>query len=492
MTIIIGRTSMSVPDPRRAAFLATALLLGLSGCTGPDRPDEDPAAPWAELPPAGAAADWVATNAIRLASVEAGRGFTDLAPLKGILADVRLVGLGEATHGTREIFQFKHRMVEFLVVEMGVTVFIIEASFPACLNVNRYVLQGEGDPAEALASIGFWTWDTQEVSDMIEWMRGHNETVPDERKVRFVGNDLQYIDESLDAVEAFLGQVAPDYVETARAAYDHVRIDPFEITAMASAPETEKQEILEGLNAVLGFLSLHEGEFVRRTSRAEYDLVLQHARIPAQFYDAYSRPMFDPEDPANTGAALRDVYMARNVSWVLETMYPGAKAVVWAHNGHVSKSVYGGAIPAMGSILREMYGDAYYTLGFDFDHGGFQARNLDPEAPDGEYGVLREFTVGPARDGTLAAALREAVDGDFLVDLRSVPTAGPVHEWMAELHPVASIGAGFSESQAEAPWRAPLVVTEHFDGLIFLHETTRARPNPSGERGPIPRESISG
>lgn len=468
------------------------LILGLLSCTTSDRPDTSQSEGSTDLPPEEAVAEWVASNAIPLASVEAGNGFTDLAPLKEVLADVRLVGLGESTHGTREIFQLKHRLVEFLVREMGFTVFVIEASFPACLNVNRYVLNGEGDPAEALASMGFWTWDTEEVSAMIEWMRGYNETVPDDRKVLFLGDDLQYIDGSLDAVEEFIGRADPDFAESVAVAYRAVRIDPFEITALAEAPDEVKQEILGGLNAVVDYLVLHESELVQGSSQAEFDMVLQHARIPTQFYDAYSRVMFDPENPEGSGAALRDVYMAQNMSWIVETLRPGAKAALWAHNGHVSKSVYGGMIPAMGQMLREIYGEEYYTLGFDFDRGSFQARNLDPEAPDEEYGVLREFTVGPARDGTLAALLREAVQGDFLVDFRSVPASGPVSSWLAEPHPMASIGAGFSDSYAASRWRAPLAVTEHFDGLVFLHETTRARPNPSGERGPMPRMTIPG
>src|SRR5262245_66638939 len=49
--------------------------------------------------------DWLKKNAIPIKSVEAGNGFDDLQPLKRILADARVVGLGEATHGTREVFQ---------------------------------------------------------------------------------------------------------------------------------------------------------------------------------------------------------------------------------------------------------------------------------------------------------------------------------------------------------------------------------------------------
>ena len=45
--------------------------------------------------------EWISQNAIPLKTVEAGHGFQDLQPLKKILKHVQVVGLGEASHGTR-------------------------------------------------------------------------------------------------------------------------------------------------------------------------------------------------------------------------------------------------------------------------------------------------------------------------------------------------------------------------------------------------------
>jgi erythromycin esterase-like protein len=58
--------------------------------------------------------DWIAGHAIRVAAPKAGHGFDDVQPLKQVVGNARIVALGEATRGTREFFQVKHRMVEFL------------------------------------------------------------------------------------------------------------------------------------------------------------------------------------------------------------------------------------------------------------------------------------------------------------------------------------------------------------------------------------------
>ena len=102
---------------------------------------------------------WLQANAIPLKGVEAGRGFEDLQPLKKLIGSARLVSLGEATHGTREFFQLKHRMLEFLATEMGFTIFSIEANMPEAYRLNEYVLTGKGDPKQLLKGMYFWTWN---------------------------------------------------------------------------------------------------------------------------------------------------------------------------------------------------------------------------------------------------------------------------------------------------------------------------------------------
>src|SRR6266540_48671 len=98
---------------------------------------------------------WLQQNAIPIQHIEAGHGFADLQPLKTLLQDVKVVGLGETTHGTREFFQFKHRLLEFLVTEMDFTAFAIEASYASCQPINDFVLHGTGDLAAVLTGPGY-------------------------------------------------------------------------------------------------------------------------------------------------------------------------------------------------------------------------------------------------------------------------------------------------------------------------------------------------
>jgi len=94
--------------------------------------------------------DWARQHAIRLSTVQAGHGFTDMEPLRSTVGNARIVGLGEATHGTREFFQLKHRMLEFLASEMGFSIFVIEAPQAEADRLNDYVLNGRDLPPFSL------------------------------------------------------------------------------------------------------------------------------------------------------------------------------------------------------------------------------------------------------------------------------------------------------------------------------------------------------
>jgi erythromycin esterase-like protein len=160
--------------------------------------------------------DWVRANAIRLTTPEAGHGFDDMQPLKKVIGDARIVELGEATHGTREFFQLKHRMLEFLATQMGFTIFSIEANMPEAYRLNEYVLTGKGDPKALLDGIYFWTWNTQEVLAMIEWMRQFNAS--GKGRIEFTGFDMQTTKVAVDIVQDFAKKYDEDYLATLKSA----------------------------------------------------------------------------------------------------------------------------------------------------------------------------------------------------------------------------------------------------------------------------------
>ncbi|WP_052185720.1 erythromycin esterase family protein [Streptomyces purpureus] len=403
--------------------------------------------------------NWLARNAVQLSTVTAGSRTTDLQPLKSVLDGVRIIGMGEATHGTREFFRLKHRLLEFLVTELGFCALAMEASASAAPAVDAYVRHGVGNAANAVTGLGFWTWRTHEVLAMIEWMRAYNRGRPEAHKVRFAGIDPQKCGPSLTALDAVLRRAAPE-----RAAE---LLSPLRVLADAypgSHPDPQQR-------------LLHHAEALRRFLHDIPEAgtgVLRHARILTRAADLATRSPWHPE-AAQTASAARDRYMADAVDELLAD--PSARIALWAHNGHITTSRHDGAGPAMGHHLRKRHGDAYYALGLLFGQGSFRARRRwpGPWARPRAGGVAVNRT-GPARAASIEAQLAAANPGDHVVDLRSAAGAPPaVQRWLHERHLTRGFGAMVPRWTYRFQHR-PLTPADAYDGLAYIALSTSSQP----------------
>ena len=398
--------------------------------------------------------------------------FSDLQRLKPMLAGVRIIGLGEQTHGTREFFRMKHRLLSFLVREMGVRTFALEASQTHCEAINDYVEGKSADGAAALAGQGFWMWDTEEVRALVDWMRAYNASVGPADRVRFVGIDYQYRRQSEAALLDYLRRVAPARVGAVDSLFQRT---PEWFPIFLSNDSATKAQAWQRISAasaghleLLGFLVLNERELVRLSSVTEYQEQLHHARLLTQY----------THWPSETGPS-RDYAMAENLARIVDADSSGARVVLWAHNYHVAVNAGEGTT---GYYLRRMYGTGYMALGFAFDHGSFQSYDLDAKPRP----TLAQFTIPPASDGTVDWHLARVGFERYIVDLRDVAPE-PVATWLATPQPMRSFGTIYSANWPASEQVYRRLLQPGYDGLLFIRQTTRARPNrPSPTSPPLP------
>src|SRR5688572_23564676 len=110
-------------------------------------------------------------QAIPLAGADPDLPEDDLAPLLERLADARLVGLGEATHGDRESFQFKRRLIQALVRHRGFRLLLFERG-PAEMDPYDHYVTGASDTLTMGNELH--PWRTEEVRDLFVWLREWN------------------------------------------------------------------------------------------------------------------------------------------------------------------------------------------------------------------------------------------------------------------------------------------------------------------------------
>jgi erythromycin esterase-like protein len=181
--------------------------------------------------------EWMKSNAQPFETCAPSDRVDDLAPLRRIVGDARIVALGEGTHGTREFFQLKHRITQYLASEMGFTVFAIEANLPEAWRLNDYVLGGPGNPRQLIAGMYFWTWNTEEVLEMVDWMRRFNASK--RGRIEFTGFDMQAPDTAAAIVRRFLAVHEPAWAESMAVVRQEALPDPGFVTATGTLPAAE-------------------------------------------------------------------------------------------------------------------------------------------------------------------------------------------------------------------------------------------------------------
>jgi len=397
---------------------------------------------------------WLQENAICLKTLEAGSGFDDMQRLKAMIGDARIVSLGEAAHLNRDFSRAKHRMVEFLVNEMGFTVFAIEATFAGALELNDYVLGGEGDPRRALGALVYRAWTTEAILDMVNWMREYNST--HEKKVKFYGFDNKPATGSAKAVYNYLRKTngTEDYDEILS-----VMMNPWTAGQLNSGPKEEILSVMEEVKGLISHLDSQQPANREKNlselgivEQKEWSLAVQHARVLLQHLEFYS-----VMPNVSKATDLRDKNMARNARWVMDHE-DGAKMILWAANAHILTLPGSGC---MGDHLRRTYGDDMVVIGLLSNRKFSESPETSDEKP-------------LIRDGSLEATLAQAGLEIAVVDFRSLPK-------------------GIVSRYFNSPIRAGGVETIYplsYDAVLFIESTTNARFIRGGSLGTPGKLSI--
>jgi erythromycin esterase len=408
---------------------------------------------------------WLKAHVNPIVSCTAESGFADLQALKRLIGDARIVALGEATHGTREFFTLKHRLLEFLVTEMDFTTLAMEVNWPNSDRVDAYVQGGEGDPAQLLAGLGYWTWNTEEVLAMVNWMRRHNERPGREPRVRFTGFDVQSAEMAIQHVLGYLDVVDAAARADAADRYDCFRAFVADYRRYGDQPEETKSACYETLQQVYDDLDMQREIYEERSSVTEYARALQCARVVLQSAHVHAA---GPDGNWEV-TVRRDRAMADNVDWLLEQAGPGEKLVLWAHNMHVNNR------PGwMGSYLRARYGRQLLIVGLTFYQGAFRAL-ASGRTPDPFEGV-REYWTGPAPPDSYEAFFHAAGHPSLVVDLRAAAPETPAGRWLAGPRPFRRIGSVYQPSRAERYFSAAVPLPSEYDLIVYVDATSASVP----------------
>ena len=403
---------------------------------------------------------------IPLKATKAVNDYEDLDKLQVILKDKKIIAMGEATHGTKEFFQMKHRMFEFLVEKMGYRLFAIEGNFGDAQIVNDYILNGIGNVNDSVKSLNSLVWETEEVVDMVEWMRNYNKDPAHKSKVKFYGFDIQSAHNNSARILDYIKKVdTNNFLEFQKVLLD---VDNNRIDLSSKDMLVYIKENTEELKTVF---KKNKQSYIKKSSISEYEIASQDLSVIIQFIEYTTIKNVTDLKEVTKRTNMRDYYMAQNVKWILdyEKQFGNDKIMLWAQNGHVTKKMPN--YTSMGENLKKIFNDKLYVIGFDFYEGSFRAIPSDNR---GNYlsTHFAKFNVNKPDINSFAYNFEKSAIPLSFIDFKSASKDINIAAWLSQPQLIHMVGDAYNGNINE--YMMPQVPINSYDGLIFINKTSAA------------------
>jgi len=358
----------------------------------------------------------------------------------------RVIGIGEATHGSRELGDARLALTHRLVENDGYRTIAIEAS---------------ADRMAASEAVGWIGRRTQQ--ELMRWVAAWNASHPDDR-VRIIGVDAQDNARSRAVLGSFLHEAYGDSAlpgwnsaEKELAAADE-QTAVFGDSSIDPAVRQYLFELLANLALDAPILEARHGRDAVNAARRAATNLAQFADFNAGVRDAISHS--------------RDWYMAANVLEAAST----SRVVYWAHNAHVAALENG---RTAGAILRGAIGCDYLPIAVTFGEGRFIA-----QLPNDPEDRLMTTTLPAAPDETIESVLAPTAltTWDCNPDLTTVPA------WLRSSHPMHWVGGLWAADSVPSSAFRPFNLLKDFDGIVHVPRVT-AEAIPADRPRVAPRHS---
>lgn len=395
---------------------------------------------------------------------------SDLSPLLDRTQNASHVLIGEATHGTKEFYEWRMEISKQLIVEQQFSFIAVEGDWPDCYKINQYV-KGYLDPDISARDVLYsfnrwptWMWANEEMIVFVEWLKNYNDGLEYERKVGFYGLDVYSLWESLRAVIEYLERVDPGAAEKAREVYRC--FEPYGENANQYAMAAGylstscEDEVIALLTQMRQDVPKYSNDEWEATFNAE-----QNAMVVADAEEYYRTLLRGDVQSWN----FRDIHMAATLRRLMDFHGLKARGIVWAHNTHVGDAratdmVHEGLLN-IGQIVREEQQDEKVVLiGF----GTYEGMVIASREWDGS---IDKMILPAAKTNTWEDVLhRVNTDNKFWV---FDPLISPEELFEARGH--RAVGVVY-HPEIEVGNYVDTVLPDRYDVFIYIDKTSALHP----------------
>jgi erythromycin esterase len=363
-----------------------------------------------------------------------------MSQLRELVGDKRIVLLGENGHGVGPHTSVRTLLTRFLLDGLGFTTVIFESGYHECGEANEALMTVS--PVRTLRDCLAFVFEHAEALPLFEYVRTARERGV---SIHIAGADLQpqgpaslsrpsRLRRALEHLDSTLARQV-QATDSGLLAASQVGGDSLRVWMERHG--TAAREVLERAARVIA-----------RSERWRVNAALALLRR--------GELRFGAERTNSSASALyyaeRDLFMARTVSWLADSLSPASKVIVWMHNDHVRRGNLaspGGSIPATGRILAAWYPREVVSVGLFLGEG---------EVTNNSRAVRQ---VLPVPDGSVEAAFMNAGYDASLLVLRTGRSEA-VRRWARTPRPYLRNGLAVDT----------LIPADEFDALVFTRRAT--------------------
>jgi erythromycin esterase len=393
----------------------------------------------------------------------------DLFPLLERIEDSRIVMLGEASHGTSQYYSWRARIARQLIEKKNFSFIAVEGDWPDCYKLNRFVkgYPNSGKNArEVLHSFDrwpTWLWANEEAARFLEWLKAHNDGLPQDQRVGFYGLDVYSLWESLRSLRDNLNKLPEDTAQALEKVQSCFQPygDEEQNYARASyyLSDSCEKEVIKLLHSIRASKNPDDDPEVLFNSE-------QNAFVVKSAEEYYRIMMHGGPDSWN----LRDTHMMDTFDRLLKHHGDISKGMVWAHNTHIGDARFTDMFDEgevnIGQLARQRYGeDQTVLVGFASYHGTVIAgRSWDAET--------EVMEMPAARKNSWEAALHEVSAENKMLIFSGLEDEGELVDPRGH----RAVGVIYHPERESLGNYVPTIMPRRYDALLYIDETSALRP----------------
>ena len=385
-------------------------------------------------------------------------------------ADKKLVLLGEGSHGTHEYYLWRDKISRRLISEQDFNFIAVEGDFASLYHLNRYVKNMDGaansarDILSKLEKWPTWMWSNEEVVALAEWLRNHNDNLPQDKKVGFYGMDVYDEWKSKKVVLDLLKSTNRTAYRYAKKQYRCFNPHKGDSWSYANAVRAGKKDCSTATKNVVEYIR-NNRDILSDLSDDVYFYLLQNTIVVHNAEEFYRKSVTSRGEASWNSRAN---HMHETVNDLLELYGENSKGIVWAHNTHIGDAKYTSMRNSgehnIGQLVRSKLGyDNVFLIGFATYEGEVMAGS--------SWGApMQKMTIPPAIPNSIEYKLNQINQDSFYLFFDEEDRKDEDIMVLGN----RAVGVVYNPRQDERQF-VPTIIPLRYDALFFFKKTTALR-----------------